>query len=238
MTREVQPFRAPSDGADAPIACAAYQSNRLRAPQQPLILLPQSLSETTGPVFGDAPIRPGFDDDLTRQHAEEPIGQRIIVAGRVCDADNRPAPRTLVEIWQANAGGRYAHDRDRWASPLDRNFTGAGRVVTADDGSYRFVTIRPGAYPWRNHDNAWRPPHVHFSLFGPAFATRLVTQMYFEDDPLLALDPIYQSIPNERARRRLLATFDLEHTVPEWALGYRFDIVLRGRGSTPMERRP
>ena len=149
-----------------------------RAPTKPLILLPHTLTEETGPVFGHDAVREG-DNDLTRQHAGEPQGERIIVSGRVVDEDGRPVPRTLIEIWQTNAAGRYAHQRDQHPAPLDPNFTGAGRTLTDDDGSYRFVTIKPGAYPWRNHANAWRPAHIHFSLFGPAFATRLITQMYF-----------------------------------------------------------
>ncbi|MGH2607623.1 MAG: protocatechuate 3,4-dioxygenase subunit beta, partial [Tepidiformaceae bacterium] len=165
----------------------------------------------------------------------EPIGQRIILAGRVLDGDGTPIPSTLVEVWQANAAGRYAHANDEHDAPLDPNFTGGGRCLTGADGRYRFVTIQPGAYPWQNHPNAWRPAHVHFSLFGPAFATRLITQMYFPGDPLLAYDPIFQSIPDVAARERLVAAFDLDLTEPGHALGYRFDIVLRGRDATPAE---
>jgi protocatechuate 3,4-dioxygenase beta subunit len=188
----------------------------------------------TGPLHGPPGVRVDFDDDLTRQHHGEPIGQRIIVTGRVVDADSNAVSGTLIEVWQANAAGRYAHAGDQWPAPLDPNFSGAGRFTTDDDGSYRFVTIRPGAYPWRNHHNAWRPAHIHFSLFGPAFATRLVTQMYFPDDPLLPLDPIYQSVPDQAARERLIARFDPDRTEPEWALAYWFDIVLRGHEATPM----
>ncbi len=151
------------------------------------------------------------------------------------DSSGHPVADSLIEIWQANAAGRYAHDQDNHPAPLDPNFTGRGRTLTDKDGFYSFVTIKPGAYPWRNHDNAWRPAHIHFSLFGPAFVTRLITQMYFPGDPLLDYDPIWQSIPDERARQRLISKFDLESTKPEWALGYRFDIVLRGRESTPFE---
>jgi protocatechuate 3,4-dioxygenase beta subunit len=179
-------------------------------------------------------LRP-FDDDLTRQHEAAPLGERIVVSGRVLDEEGRPVPETLVEIWQANACGRYVHPLDQHDAPLDPNFTGTGRVMTDANGLYRFVTIRPGAYPWRNHPNAWRPAHIHFSLFGPAFVTRLVTQMYFPGDPLIPLDPILNGVPDAAARRRLVSSFDLETTVPEWALGYRFDIVLRGRAATPME---
>jgi len=175
------------------------------------------------------------DNDLTRQHAGEPLGERIIVAGRVLDADGRPIPKTLVEVWQANAAGRYAHRVDKHAAPLDPNFSGAGRTLTDEEGRYRFVTIRPGAYPWRNHDNAWRPAHIHFSLFGTSFLSRLITQMYFPGDPLMPYDPIFNAIPDAGARQRLIANFDLRTTQPEWALGFTFDIVLRGSNATPME---
>jgi protocatechuate 3,4-dioxygenase beta subunit len=203
----------------------------------PLIPLPHTFSELTGPLFGRGTIGP-TDNDLTRQHAGEPLGERIIVAGRVVDEDGRPVRHTRVEVWQCNAAGRYAHGNDNHSAPLDPNFTGAGRTLTDDDGHYRFVTIKPGAYPWRNHPNAWRPAHIHFSLFGPCFVTRLITQMYFPNDPLMSRDPISQSIPDERARRRLISTFDWDLTEPEWALGYRFDIVLRGREATPFEEQP
>jgi protocatechuate 3,4-dioxygenase beta subunit len=198
------------------------------------VAIPASLSEVTGPLLGHALVRPN-DADLTRQHAGEPQGERIIVAGRVLDQDGRPVPDTLIEVWQANAAGRYRHERDQHDAPLDPNFSGAGRVATDAEGGYRFTTVKPGAYPWPNHHNAWRPQHIHFSLFGPAFATRLVTQMYFPGDPLLPLDPIYNAVPDAAARERLVARFDLGLTQPAWALGYRFDIVLRGRAATPME---
>jgi protocatechuate 3,4-dioxygenase beta subunit len=175
------------------------------------------------------------DNDLTRQHAGEPLGERIIVTGRVLDDGGRPVRNTLIEIWQAHAAGRYFHQKDDHPAPLDPNFTGAGRVLTDAEGRYQFTTIKPGAYPWRNHPNAWRPAHIHFSLFGTAFVTRLVTQMYFPGDPLFAYDPIFQSISDERARQRLISKFDLETTRPDWALGYQFDIVLRGREATPFE---
>jgi protocatechuate 3,4-dioxygenase beta subunit len=175
------------------------------------------------------------DSDLTRQHAGEPLGERIIVRGRVLDDSGRPVPHTLLEIWQANAAGRYRHKQDDHGAPLDPNFSGSGRTLTDANGCYQFVTIKPGAYPWDNHENAWRPAHIHFSLFGRAFATRLITQMYFPGDPLLPYDPIFQSIPDEQARQRLISRFDLEITQPEWALGFRFDIVLRGREATPFE---
>jgi protocatechuate 3,4-dioxygenase, beta subunit len=228
------PFRRPEPGAQPDSFFPAYRATRLRSPSQPLIFLPHTLSETTGPVFGHSDIHPN-DNDLTAQHKGEPLGERVIVRGRVLDGDARPVTNSLIEIWQANAAGRYAHAKDDHPAPLDTNFTGTGRTLTDENGFYNFVTIKPGAYPWRNHDNAWRPAHIHFSLFGPAFVTRLITQMYFPGDPLFAHDPILQSIPDEKARRRLISTFDLETTKPEWALGYRFDIVLRGRDSTPFE---
>jgi protocatechuate 3,4-dioxygenase beta subunit len=208
-------------------------ATRLRAPKRPLVVLPHTLSELTGPVYGESAVRE-LDHDLTRQHAGEPVGQRITVSGRVLDTDGRPLRGQLIEIWQANAAGRYVHAVDRHPAPLDPNFTGAGRCLTDDEGEYRFVTIQPGAYPWPNHHNAWRPAHIHFSLFGRAFATRLVTQMYFPGDPLLDFDPIFQSVRDPRARERLVSAFDLDLTEPAWSLGYRFDIVLRGPHATPM----
>jgi protocatechuate 3,4-dioxygenase beta subunit len=229
------PYRRPDPTCQPDYRHEAYRSTLRRAPSKPLIFLPHTLTEESGPVFGHESVRDG-DNDLTRQHAGEPLGERIIVTGRVLDEHGRPVPRTLIEIWQTNAAGRYAHTIDRHPAPLDPNFTGAGRTLTADDGSYRFITIKPGAYPWRNHENAWRPAHIHFSLFGPAFVTRLITQMYFPGDPLLPLDPVLHSIPDERARQRLVAGFDLSATEPEWALGYRFDLILRGREEIPFER--
>jgi protocatechuate 3,4-dioxygenase beta subunit len=184
-------------------------------------------------VFGRVPLRPE-DADLTGQHASEPLGERIIISGRVLDSDGRPVRSTLVEVWQANAAGRYVDPVDAHAAPLDPNFTGAGRCLTDGEGRYRFVTVKPGAYPWRNHENAWRPAHVHFSLFGTQLASRLVTQMYFPGDPLIPSDPILNSIPDERGRRLLVASFERATTVPEWALGYRWDILLRGDRATPM----
>lgn len=211
-----------------------YRSTLKRAPSQPLIMLPHTLSETTGPVFGHASVAES-DADLTRQHDGEPLGERIIVTGRVLDEDGRPVPQTLVEIWQANSTGRYIHVRDQHPAPLDPNFTGAGRALTDADGRYRFITIKPGAYPWGNHHNAWRPAHIHFSLFGHSFLSRVITQMYFPGDPLFKYDPIFQSVTNEAARDRLVSRFDIETTQPQWALGYQFDIVLRGRNATPTE---
>lgn len=232
----LQPYRPAAPGVQPDYLYPSYASTVKRSPSQPLIMLPQSLSEMTGPVFGHALVQPG-DADLTRQHSAEPIGERIILTGRVLDEDGRPVPNTLIEIWQANAAGRYRHIHDQHDAPLDPNFTGAGRTMTDDQGHYRFLTIRPGAYPWGNHPNAWRPAHIHFSLFGHAFATRLVTQMYLPGDPLLAFDPIYQSVPDAQARQRMIATFQLDLTEPQYALGLQFDIVLRGRHATPMERR-
>jgi protocatechuate 3,4-dioxygenase beta subunit len=211
-----------------------YRSTQFRHPKRPLVLLPHTLSEITGPLFGHNTVRPE-DSDLTVQHAGEPLGERIVVSGRLLDGDGRPVRNSLIEIWQANAAGRYAHQVDQHPAPLDPHFTGAGRCLTDDEGRYRFVTIKPGAYPWGNHHNAWRPAHIHFSVFGPAFATRLVTQMYFPGDPLFPYDPIFQSVRDPRARERMISAFDWSLTTPEWALGYRFDIVLRGRGATPFE---
>ena len=227
-------YPRPNPGDQPTLLYPPYGSTVRRAPSKPLIQLPHTLSELSGPLYGQNPIGE-TDNDLTRQQASEPLGERIVVAGKVMDEDGRPIQRTLVEVWQANAAGRYYHDRDQHAAPLDPNFTGAGRTMTDDEGNYRFVTIKPGAYPWRNHANAWRPAHSHFSLFGPCFLTRLITQMYFPGDPLMGRDPISQSIPDARARERLISKFDWELTQPEWALGYRFDIVLRGREATPFE---
>jgi protocatechuate 3,4-dioxygenase beta subunit len=185
-------------------------------------------------VFGHESVAE-HDHDLTRQRNGEPLGERIIVSGQVLDSSGRPVPSALIEIWQANAAGRYHHDIDRHPAPLDPNFTGAGRCLTDDSGHYRFVTVKPGAYPWRNHPNAWRPAHIHLSIFGRAFTNRLVTQMYFPGDPLFEFDPIFQSVRDPSARERLICRFELETTEPEWALGYHFDIVLGGPGETPME---
>ncbi|WP_328345963.1 protocatechuate 3,4-dioxygenase subunit beta [Micromonospora sp. NBC_00421] len=217
-----------------PLLSPDYLSTVARAPRQPLAHLPQRLTEITGPLLGEGRLG-HLDHDLTRQHDGEPQGQRIIVHGRVRDGDGRPLPHTLVEIWQANAAGRYRHANDTWPAPLDPHFDGVGRALTDDQGRYRFVTVRPGAYPWRNHDNAWRPAHIHFSLFGRAFTQRLVTQMYFPGDPLFFQDPVLHSVRDPRARERLVARYDHAATVPQWALGYEFDLVLRGREGTPFE---
>lgn len=219
-----------------PYLYEAYQSTRRRAPTLPLIEVPLTLSELTGPGTVISAIT-AEDADLTRNAGTdgEAIGQRIIVTGRVLDDRGTPIPNTLLEIWQANASGRYLHKRDQWPGPLDPNFLGMGRCLTNADGVYRFLTIRPGAYPWKNHPNAWRPAHIHFSLFGPSILTRLVTQMYFPDDPLHPLDPIMNAVPTEQARARLIATYDHTVTAPEWALGYRWDIVVHGPFATPFE---
>ena len=232
--QELPEYRREEPGAQPPALHPPYASTLKRAPLQATIRLPHSLSEITGPLWDSSHLRPG-DDDLTRQHQGEALGERIIVAGRVLDEDGRAVPRSLIEIWQANACGRYRHDVDQHDAPLDPNFTGRGRVITDEEGRYRFVTIKPAPYPWRNHPNAWRPAHIHLSLFGPAFATRLVTQMYFPDDPLIPLDPILGGVPDPAARLRLVSSLDLEASVPEGALAYRFDIVLRGHAATPME---
>lgn len=227
-----------SDGAtefEPPYLYPEYRSTVLRAPRRPLVKLPAEwFDRAPGPVFGRIPVPPG-DADLTRQHPGEPLGERIIVTGHVRDSDGRPVRHTLVEVWQANAAGRYVDPADDHPAPLDPNFTGAGRCLTDADGRYRFTTVKPGAYPWRNHPNAWRPSHIHFSVFGPGLGSRLVTQMYFPGDPLMRFDPILQSIPDQRGRDRLVAAFDLDTTESMWALGYRWDIVLRGHGATPRE---
>jgi protocatechuate 3,4-dioxygenase, beta subunit len=233
----IQPFERAEDGGDEtqpPYLYPDYRSTESRAPKRPLVILPHTLSELTGPAFGHEAVGE-LDSDLTRQNPREPLGERIIVTGRVLDRDGRPVRSTLVEVWQANAAGRYHHDIDRHPAPLDPNFTGSGRSLTDDEGRYRFVTVKPGAYPWRNHPNAWRPAHIHLSLFGRAFTNRLVTQMYFPGDPLFEFDPIFQSVRDPKARARLVCGFDLETTVPEWALAYRFDVVLGGPTETPME---
>jgi protocatechuate 3,4-dioxygenase, beta subunit len=221
-----------------PYIHAPYRSTSLRGPTKPLIPIEQTLSELTGPVYGHESLG-RLDADLTKNARKngEPLGERIIVTGRVMGDDGRPLPDTLLEIWQANACGRYVHKTDQHDAPLDPNFLGGGRCVTDSEGRYRFYTIKPGAYPWGNHHNAWRPNHIHFSLFGPTFLTRLVTQMYFPGDPLLELDPIYLSAP-AGARERMIAIFSIDVTEPGFALGYVFDLVLRGRRATPMERTP
>jgi protocatechuate 3,4-dioxygenase, beta subunit len=227
-------YRRDSAGADPPLDYPPYRSTALRHPKNPLVLLPHMLTEVTGPVLGESRLGE-LDYDLTRQHDGEPVGQRISLSGRVLDSDGRPVPNTLIEIWQANASGRYRHVVDQWPGPLDPNFTGVGRCFTDSEGRYRFVTIKPGAYPWKNHPNAWRPAHIHFSLFGRAFVQRLVTQMYFPDDPLFSEDPIFNSVRDSKARERMIASFDWETTEDHWCLGFSWDIVLRGRDATVFE---
>ena len=229
----VQYHRHPS-GSQPACLYEPYCSTLRRSPNKPLIVQPHTLSEITGPLYGNDAIREA-DNDLTGQHSGEPIGERIIVTGRVLDDNGRAVRGALIEIWQANAAGRYLHKKDAHPAPLDPNFSGAGRVLTDENGMYRFTTIKPGPYPWENHHNAWRPSHIHFSVFGRAFITRLVTQMYFPGDPLLAYDPIFQSVPDEKARQRMISKFDLETTQAQWATGYKFDIVLRGAEATPFE---
>ncbi|MDI3406180.1 protocatechuate 3,4-dioxygenase subunit beta [Streptomyces cavernicola] len=217
---------------------APYRSSALRHPTQPPVAVDTRLdpeaAELSSPAFGDTDVTE-LDSDLTRQHQGEPLGERITVSGRLLDREGRPVRGQLIELWQANASGRYAHQRDQHPAPLDPNFTGVGRVLTGDDGSYAFTTIKPGAYPWRNHANAWRPAHIHFSLFGSAFTQRLVTQMYFPGDPLFAYDPILQSVTDEAARARLVAAYDHDLSRPERSLGYRWDIVLDGPAATWIE---
>jgi len=227
MEKEI--YRRPNVGTNPPNLSEGYKSTPLRAPRQKAVVLPHSLSEVTGPLL-EIERLDALENDLTKQR----LGERIIVQGRVLDEDGKPVPKAMVEIWQCNAAGRYHHPGDQHDAPLDPNFYGGGRARADEQGHYQFITIKPGAYPWKNHHNAWRPAHIHFSLFGPAFATRLITQMYFPNDPLLAFDPIYNSVP-AGARARLQASFDLDATKPEWALAYNFDIVLRGRNATPME---
>ena len=219
-----------------PYSFKAYGSSIKRGPLKKLVPIEQTLSEITGPLFSNIQLQPG-ENDLSRDPStgKEAMGERIIVVGRVLDEDERPVRNTLIEIWQANAAGRYHHPIDQHNAPLDPNFTGAGRCVTNDKGEYRYLTVKPGAYPWLNHTNAWRPAHIHLSLFGPSFVTRLVTQMFFPNDPLLPLDPILSSVPSKDGRQRLISSYDHNVTEPEFALGYRFDIVLRGRRATPFE---
>ena len=226
-------YERPS-GLHPPLDFEGYRSTALRHPRRPLVVLPHRLTEVTGPLLGGDLITP-TDADLTTRYDGEPQGQRIIVTGRVLESGGRPVPDTLIEIWQTNAAGRYRHWREHHPAPLDPNFDGLGRAITDSAGRYRFITIQPSAYPWGNHYNAWRPAHIHFSLFGRAFTQRLVTQMYFPGDPLLPLDPIYNSVPDEKARQRLIARFDIELTQPEWGLGYEWDIVLHGRNATVFE---
>jgi len=234
VDRVILPRYASVAGIHPPLDHPEYRSSRLRHPVEPPVRMPQTLTEVTGPRFGPEVVT-AADADLTVACGGEAIGQRIIVHGRVLDGDGRAVPQTLVEVWQANAAWRYRHPLDTSRGQIDPHFAGVGRVLTDSEGRYRFITIRPGAYPWINHLNAWRPAHIHFSLFGRAFTQRLVTQMYFPGDPLFAQDPIFMSIPDERARQRLICRFDDEQHVDEWALSFAFDIVLRGTGATYFE---
>jgi protocatechuate 3,4-dioxygenase, beta subunit len=220
--------------AHPPLDYPPYKSTALRHPKEPLVYLPHTVTEITGPALGRVPASPD-DADLTRQHDGEPIGERITVSGRVLDSEGKPLRNTLVEVWQANAAGRYRHRSDNWPAPLDPNFSGAGRCVTDDEGRYRFLTIKPGPYPWGNHYNAWRPAHIHFSLLGRAFTQRLVTQMYFPGDPFFPYDPIFNSVRDEKARERMISRFSIDGTQPDWAPAYEFDIYLRGPAATPFE---
>ena len=225
-------YRPVAPETQPPYAAPTYGSTHKRAPAQPLVAVEPTI-ERTGPVFSPAQFPAAID--MSREGGRDAMGQRIIVAGRVTDEADRPVAGAMIELWQANAAGRYHHERDQHDAPLDPNFHGAGRVFTDAGGGYRFLSIRPGAYCWRNHPNAWRPAHIHYSLFGPSWGSRLVTQMYFPGDPLLAIDPIFQSVPDADARARLVSAFDLSLTEPEWALGFRFDIVLRGLHATPTQ---
>jgi protocatechuate 3,4-dioxygenase beta subunit len=230
---EILTFRDYAPGTQPPLNTPDYGSTKFRAPTKPLVKIPQTVTELTGPQFRSERFPP--TENIAVNNGKEAFGERIIVQGKVLDEDGRPVPHTMVEIWQANAAGRYNLPRDTHDAPLDPDFRGIGRVFTDETGAYRFITIKPGAYPWGNHHNAWRPNHIHFSLFGAGYATRLITQMYFPGDPLLPLDPIFLATPDEAARNRLISTFDLSITQPNWALGYNFDIILRGRNATPME---
>ncbi|WP_438816410.1 protocatechuate 3,4-dioxygenase subunit beta [Taklimakanibacter lacteus] len=237
----------PKDGAflprdrnwQPPALAPAYKSSILRSPQQALLSLDNTLSEITGPVFGHS-LLGRLDGDLIHNFAragEAAIGERIIVHGKVLDEAGRPVPSVLLEVWQANAGGRYRHRNERYQASLDPNFGGCGRCITDEAGRYRFLTVKPGPYPWPNGPNDWRPSHIHFSLFGTGFAQRLITQMYFEGDPLIWRCPIVRSIPDRRAIEQLIALLDMENTIPMDARAYEFDIVLRGRRSTMFENR-
>ena len=231
---DLRRFRDISPGTQPEYLHPAYVSSCRRAPTKPLIVIPQTLTELTGPVFGHDSVV-CWENDLTAQGTAHPQGERIVVHGRVSDEEERPVPGALIEVWQANAAGRYRHKVDQHLAPIDPNFWGAGRFLTDTEGYYRMTTVKPGAYPWGNHHNAWRPAHIHFSLFGAGLLTRLVTQMYFPGDPLLPFDPIYNCVSDVPSRERMVAAFDWSATVPDIALGFRYDIVLRGRHATPVE---
>ena len=222
-----------------PALAPNYKTSVSRSPQYSLISLENTVSEVTGPVFGHGDVDP-IDNDLLHNYAqdgESAIGERIILHGRVLDENAKPVPNTLVEAWQANAGGRYRHKKDTYFAPIDPNFGGCGRTLTDEDGYYYFRTVKPGAYPWRNWVNSWRPAHIHISVFGTGFAQRLITQCYFEGDPLIPLCPIVNSIPDPKAVDQLVAALDLNSTIPLDTIAYKFDIVLRGRRSTLFENR-
>ncbi len=233
MSETFAPFRAYVPGTQPDNNSPHYRSTGLRHPTKPLLKIPQTITELTGPRFSPAHFPP--TDNIAVNGTHEAVGERIIVEGFIRDEDGRPVANTMMEIWQANAAGRYNHPRDTHDAPLDPDFKGTGRVFTDSDGAYRFITIKPGSYPWSNHANAWRPNHIHFSLFGVGYATRLITQMYFPGDPLLELDPIFLATADAQARNRLIAKFDLDVGRQDYALGYRFDMYLRGRNATPME---
>ncbi|WP_027019116.1 protocatechuate 3,4-dioxygenase subunit beta [Corynebacterium sputi] len=222
-----------TEGSFAPLKFPEYRTTVLRNPGNDLLLVPERLGETTGPVFGEADLQ-GIDNDMTLANGGEAVGQRIYVHGQVRGYDGRPVPHTLVEAWQANSAGRYRHKNDSWPAPLDPHFNGVARTLTDANGSYSFYTVQPGCYPWGNHHNAWRPAHIHFSLFGREFTERLVTQMYFPGDPMFFQDPIYNTVP-AGARERMIAAFDYDETRENFAMGFKFDIVLRGENATPFE---
>ena len=234
MASSINTVSKPVAGTQPEFCFPPYVSSVSRSPREPLVVLPQTLTERTGPVFGHSILQLG-DNDLTMQHRGEALGERIYVHGRIVDEDGRPVRGALVEVWQANACGRYRHKVDQHDAPLDPNFTGAGRVITDDEGRYFFKTIKPGPYPWGNHYNAWRPAHIHFSLFGAGILSRLVTQMYFPGDPLQPLDPIFNSVPDEAPRQRMISHLDMNMAKPDYALAYEWDIVLRGHQDTPFE---
>jgi protocatechuate 3,4-dioxygenase, beta subunit len=234
MQIDDSPIVLPDDlafGPEVQVDYPGYRSTRWRAPDRPLVTMPEELHALAGPVFGEDALQPS-DNDLTRQHEGEPLGERITVSGRVVDEDGRAIGGALVEVWQANAAGRYKHEVDQHPAPLDPNFSGAGRVLTDGDGRYTFTTIKPGPYPWGNHPNAWRPAHIHFSVFGRAFTQRLVTQMYFPGDPLFEFDPIFNSVRDPKARASMISRFDIATSVPDFSLAYEWDIVMR---RTPFE---
>lgn len=237
---DTRPFIPRDLDSHPPAYAPGYKSSVLRSPRHALVSFPNTPTEITGPVFGHDILGP-LDHDLTVNYAKDggsAIGERIIVHGRLMDDEMRPVPGALIEIWQANAGGRYRHVRDGYMAPLDPNFGGCGRTITKEDGTYAFLTIRPGAYPWPNRANDWRPAHIHFSVFGHGFAQRLITQMYFEGDPTIPICPIVGTVPDPAGVAMMTARLDMEATVPFDARAWRFDIVLRGRRSTPFENRP